>query len=175
MKCILSPLVYKLSSSCEFYFPFQHTYTSIAFLSSFYFRICFLSNGPVHVQPNNKTFVTSKDSDQHIHLPSMVKVLVYSSLNSDASNIVLQFLGPAEWISDSTVVICFHRSSVRAFVHIFKGVFRNGIIDLNFMWNKFKFGRRGRMGVVEFNFIAFYKEIALPFLTKLHMELLCFI
>ena len=30
----------------------------------------------------NKTCVTSKDSDQHVHTPSMARVLVYPSLDS---------------------------------------------------------------------------------------------
>ena len=35
---------------------------------------------PAHDKPyNNKTCVTSKDSDQHVHTPSMPMVLVHSS------------------------------------------------------------------------------------------------
>ena len=35
---------------------------------------------PAHNKTNNKTCVTSKDSDQTVHLPSMAMVLVYPSL-----------------------------------------------------------------------------------------------
>ena len=35
-----------------------------------------------HDKTYNKTCVTSKDSDQSVHPPSMARVLIYSSLNS---------------------------------------------------------------------------------------------
>ena len=37
---------------------------------------------PAHDKTYNKTFVTSKDSDQSIHSPSMAMVLIYPSLDS---------------------------------------------------------------------------------------------
>ena len=36
---------------------------------------------PVHNKTYNKTCVTSKDSDQPVHVPSMARVLVYPSLD----------------------------------------------------------------------------------------------
>ena len=41
-----------------------------------------LSIEPVHNKTYNKTCVTSKDSDQPVHLPSIAVVLVYPSLDS---------------------------------------------------------------------------------------------
>ena len=43
---------------------------------------CILLNEPAHDESYNKTFVTSKDSDQPEHPSSMARVLVYSSLDS---------------------------------------------------------------------------------------------
>ena len=37
---------------------------------------------PVHDKTYNKTCVTSKDSDHHVHLPSMARVLIYPSSDS---------------------------------------------------------------------------------------------
>ena len=37
---------------------------------------------PAHNKTYNKTYVTSKDSDQLVHLPSMAWVLIYPSLDS---------------------------------------------------------------------------------------------
>ena len=40
------------------------------------------TNEPTHDKTYNKTCVTSKDSDQPAHPPSMAKALVYPSLDS---------------------------------------------------------------------------------------------
>ena len=37
---------------------------------------------PVHDKTYNKTCVTSKDSNQPVHLPSMARILLYFSLDS---------------------------------------------------------------------------------------------
>ena len=39
-------------------------------------------NEPAHDKTYNKTCVTSKDSDQPVHTPSMARVITYPSLDS---------------------------------------------------------------------------------------------
>ena len=39
-------------------------------------------NEPAHDNTYNKTYVTSKDSDQPVHPPSMSRLLIYPSLDS---------------------------------------------------------------------------------------------
>ena len=45
-------------------------------------KLCISYNEQAHDKIYNKTCVTSKDSDQPIHPPSIVRVLVHPSLNS---------------------------------------------------------------------------------------------
>ena len=40
------------------------------------------TNEPAHDKTNNKSCVTSKDTDQPVHTPSMARVLIHPSLDS---------------------------------------------------------------------------------------------
>ena len=41
-----------------------------------------MENEPLHDKTYNKTCISSKDSDQPVHSPSMARVLIYPSLGS---------------------------------------------------------------------------------------------
>ena len=50
--------------------------------TAYVYSACKKLNEQVHDKTYNKTCVTSKDSDQPVHPPSMARVLVYPSLDS---------------------------------------------------------------------------------------------
>ena len=63
------------------YFIISNEQTQSKQVCYFLFLTCFVFE-PAHDKTYNKTRVTSKDSGQPVHLPSMARVLVHPCLNS---------------------------------------------------------------------------------------------